>query len=78
MSCARGNFLCLLFRLVGGEPLSNITSSTDLKRPKTMLCVKFVANGTCRYGANCTFAHSVKEVKIALEMQAKAESPSMP
>ena len=68
----------LIFRLVGGAPLSQATSGSDSKRPKTMLCVKFVANGTCRYGANCTFAHSVKEVKMALEMQAKQDTNGNP
>ena len=68
----------LIFRLVGGAPLSQATSGSDSKRPKTMLCVKFVANGTCRYGVNCTFAHSVKEVKMALEMQAKQDTNGNP
>ena len=39
--------------------------------PKTVLCVKFVAYGSCPYGPRCNYAHSIGEVKAVMQRESK-------
>jgi hypothetical protein len=69
------NVFFALSRLYGGGEALPATAPGQEKKKKVTLCVKFVANGTCPYGPHCSFAHSVKEVRAALEAY-KTESES--
>lgn len=51
-------------------------SKGDKKAYKTTLCAKFVTYGDCPFGANCNFAHGVKELRDALETVVHTNSPA--
>lgn len=60
-------------RINGDESSKSAASIIEKNKLKTSLCVNFVANGSCPFGTECRFAHSVKELKLMLNLHIKSE-----